>query len=127
MSDRDSALGATLDENERLRAELALRVCIGPAHICHNLATERSENKRLAAELAQCRAVLRTIVYDRDTHWEGPIRWVRLYPEDEHNADAALAGAAEPSCNCPARARCSVNDDGHQCALPSGHDGSHLA
>jgi hypothetical protein len=33
--------------NDELREELKLRECEGPAHVCHNLATERAEVRRL--------------------------------------------------------------------------------
>jgi hypothetical protein len=44
-------------------------------------------------ECARYRQLLQTIVYDRVTHWEGPVRWVRLYPEDEEQAARLLRTA----------------------------------
>lgn len=67
-----------------MRAELRARYCIGPAHICHNLATARSENKRL-------RGLLREAVSHVNTHAFSSAD--RL----AERIDAALSAADQPA------------------------------
>lgn len=53
---------ARLAEVDRLREELKLRECEGPAHVCHNLATERAEVRRLREWQRRAVQVLRVMV-----------------------------------------------------------------
>lgn len=82
-------------ERDRLTDELAARSCTGPAHICHNLATERSENARLRKEIEQYETVIIPSWKREEEMWRedeaNAIEFRRVLAEELDKRDADIA------------------------------------